>query len=408
MKSLPTGIVLPQDVLTQPWFGVFTLFVALNTIIYLGLTVAKFVPWPAQVRPSQVRQFVPHTEEVAAMQESYRSAFRELDRPAQDLRDTAACQTIPIALALVGALTTVIGLLYVLLYFDTSGPLLLVGPIFGFVLVVLSLLLARSRASATVMRWAWVLLMLAFIAENSWRAAFLDSAVPLAYALITLGFAAAITLSWPAGIAAAGIGTIPIIIGGYAVSVVDTVSWAFASLAAALASLVVLYLRLSSLDRLAQERARANAMATTDPRTGLLSRTGLISLAPAVAEATGRAHESIAIVALELPELSTLNADYGFDYGGEVLGATGRAFRASLPQSALVARWSGGTFLALVAGTPPSAEELRHAVDERLGQSGIALGKRPIRTSVGVASGSPLSTTLESLVAEAEVAAAAG
>ena len=402
MTVLPAGIVLPADILIQPWFSVFTLFVALNTIVYLGLTAAKFVPWPAPVHPNAVRSIVNPTEEVSQMQQSFRSALKELDNPAQDLRDATARQTIPIALALVGALMCVIGLLYLLLYFDSSGPVLLIGPILGFILIVLSLLLARSRASAEAMRWTWAILMVGFIAENCWRAVLLDSAVPLAYGLITLGFTAAITLSWGAGIFSAILGAVPIVIGGYLVSIVDTVSWALASAAAALASLVVLYLRLASLDRVAEERARADALATTDPVTGLFSRHGLIALASSLADATVQSDHEISVIACELPDLTELNASYGFEYGAEVLSATGRALRASLPRRALISRWSANTFLALITGEPPEVSQVQASVDERLAYSGVALGKVPIRVRVGSATGSPATTSLEVLVAEAE------
>ena len=50
MTPLPTGILLPSDILTQTWFGVFGLFVALNTVIYLGLTIAARVVMAASWR----------------------------------------------------------------------------------------------------------------------------------------------------------------------------------------------------------------------------------------------------------------------------------------------------------------------------------------------------------------------
>lgn len=404
MTALPTGLLLPSDILTQTWFGVFGLFVALNTIIYLGLTVAKFVPWPAQVRPSTVRQVLPTTPEVPSMDKSHRSAIRELENPAQDLRDAAARQTIPMALALVGALTAIVALLYLLLYFSTSGPLLLVGPVYGFILIVTSLLLSRSTMSATAMRWTWTVLMLALIAENCWRASVIDSAVPLAYSLVILAFVAPISLSWPLGAVAAVVGVIPVTAGGYGVSVVDTFSWAMVSVTASLGSLVILYLRLVPLDRIAEEQARADALATTDPRTGMLSRTGLLALAPSIAEAAEHAGDAVSVISCTVSDLTMINAAYGFDYGGSVLTTTARSFRAALPQRALISRWSGDTFLALLAGNPPPAEELREQVDANLANSGIALGKTALHVAVGTATGWPTVTTLEALVAEAEAA----
>lgn len=406
MTPLPTGILLPSDILTQTWFGVFGLFVALNTVIYLGLTIAKFVPWPAQVRPSTVRQILPTTPEGPHMAKSYQSAIRDTGRPTQELSDAAARQTIPMALALVGSLTAIVALLYLLLYFSTSGPLLLLGPVYGFILIVASLLLARSPVSATTMRWAWTVLMLALICENCWRASVIDSAVPLAYSLVVLAFIAPINLSWPFGIVAAVLGVIPVTLGGYGVSVVDTFSWAMVSATASLGSLVILYLRLVPLDRIAEVQARADALATTDPRTGMLSRTGLIALAPSIAEAAEHAGDEVSVIACSLPDLTMINAAYGFDYGGTVLTTTARSFRAALPQRALVSRWSGATFLALLTGPPPSTEELRAAVDANLANSGIALGKTPLHVRIGATAGSPAVTTLEALVAEAEAAIA--
>ena len=409
MSALPAGILLPSDILEQQWFGVFGLFVALNTIIYLGLTAAKLVPWPAPVHPSRVRQVLPlDTEEVPTMPNSFRSALRELDNPAQDLRDVAARQTIPMAMALVGALTTTVALLYILVYLETSGPLLLFGPIYGFILLVVSLVLARTSASAQAMRWTWTLLLLALIAENCWRASIIDSAVPLAYAIVCLGFLAPISLSWKVGLTGAIVGVVPVTLGGYGVSVVDTFSWGLASVTAAVASLVLLYLRLTALDRIAEERARADFLATTDPLTGTFSRTGLIALAPSVADAANQGAEEVSVVACMLPGLSMINASYGFDYGAEVLTATARSLRASLPQRALISRWSGDTFLGLMVGQAPDPAVLQSTLEAHVQDSGIALGKIPVTIRVGTATGFPGSTTLEALVAEAETYAGVG
>lgn len=399
MKALPAGILLPSDILEQPWFGVFGLFVALNTIIYLGLTAAKFVPWPAQVHPSRVRGIlITDNEEVSTMPNAYRSALRDLQEPSQDLRDDAARQTIPMALALVGALTAIVALVYILLYFDTSGPLLLLGPVYGFILIVVSLILARSRAGATTMRVTWALLMLALIVENCWRAALLDSAVPLAYSLVTLSFLAPIALSWRVGVLGAIAGTVPITLGGYGVSVVDTFSWGLASVTAALGSLVLLYLRIASLDSIAEERMRADALATTDPVTGAFSRVGILSLAPAFAEAAELAHKDVTVVLCDIVGMRGLNADYGWEYGDDALRATSRALRASLPEGSLVGRWGGDGFLGLVSGNAPGSQELSSTLDAALVNTGVALGKRPVRLHVGTASGRPGTVTLEELV----------
>lgn len=38
------GVLIPQEVLSSHWFGVFAGFVAINTLIYVVLSVAKLFP----------------------------------------------------------------------------------------------------------------------------------------------------------------------------------------------------------------------------------------------------------------------------------------------------------------------------------------------------------------------------
>jgi hypothetical protein len=40
----PTGILLPDSVLTTPFFAIFSAFVGINTVIYVSLAVAKILP----------------------------------------------------------------------------------------------------------------------------------------------------------------------------------------------------------------------------------------------------------------------------------------------------------------------------------------------------------------------------
>lgn len=40
----PAGILLPESLLYSDWFGVFAAFVAINTMIYVLLSVSKLLP----------------------------------------------------------------------------------------------------------------------------------------------------------------------------------------------------------------------------------------------------------------------------------------------------------------------------------------------------------------------------
>jgi len=54
--NLLAGILLPSSVLSTPWFATLVAFVSLNTLIYVGLTIAKLTRWPRQVHPAHVRE----------------------------------------------------------------------------------------------------------------------------------------------------------------------------------------------------------------------------------------------------------------------------------------------------------------------------------------------------------------
>jgi hypothetical protein len=38
------GIVLPQSIMHTPWFAVLSVFVAINTVLYLTLAIIKLLP----------------------------------------------------------------------------------------------------------------------------------------------------------------------------------------------------------------------------------------------------------------------------------------------------------------------------------------------------------------------------
>ncbi len=399
------GIVLPESILTAPWFGAFTLFVAFNTIIYLGLTLAKFVPWPSQVHPSQVRALISHAEEETPMPRRLPERQPADDDLLARLRGAAAVQTIPLALGLVGALTVIVGLINTVLYLSEVGITVIIGPGFGLLLIIVAQVLARAPIPARGMMWTWTLLMVLLVAETSWRASALDSAVILTYAAVALTVVAPISLSWPTGVAGTVLGIVPIVMAGAAVSLVDTLSWSIAAVTAGLASLVLLQLRLTGITRLAAEQARAQTLASTDPLTGVFSRTGILALAPSIAQTAQEAGTDVGVVVCTIPDLDEINADYGFAYGTQVLGATARALSTSMPSGALVGRWGGHTFLAVVGGHAPDGARLHAAITEALEHSGVALGKRSITVRVGCASGAPGTVTLEELVAQATASA---
>jgi hypothetical protein len=56
MSDLVAGILLPVSVLSSAWFQALAAFVALNTLIYVGLTLAKLTRWPRQMDSARARR----------------------------------------------------------------------------------------------------------------------------------------------------------------------------------------------------------------------------------------------------------------------------------------------------------------------------------------------------------------
>lgn len=46
VMMIPTGILLPESIFQQAWFFYLAAFVAFNTIVFVGLSLAKLVMWP--------------------------------------------------------------------------------------------------------------------------------------------------------------------------------------------------------------------------------------------------------------------------------------------------------------------------------------------------------------------------
>ncbi len=110
--TIQAGVVFPASIMSNSWFTVLAMIVAFNTIIYLGLTLAKLIPWPQQVRPEQVRRWFslgkkPKVVDVDQL------ADREFDEPDSDdpylaNRYQAARTGIPQGFALTGGLVIIV------------------------------------------------------------------------------------------------------------------------------------------------------------------------------------------------------------------------------------------------------------------------------------------------------------
>ena len=399
MTALPAGFLLPQSTLTEPWFQVFALVVGFNTLIYLGLTVAKFLPWPAQIHPSRVRDLAPFAgSEEPYMSMSSEASSRRVPEPFTLLRQDAARLTIPRAMVLIGAAMLVLALANLVAY-ENSTLQSIFAMISAFVFMASSQVLVRLNTQARTIIAVWTVLLVGAIGETSYYAASRDEPVILMNAVVLLIILAPISMSWAAGILGTVLGAAAVLASGWIIQSLSALPWILASAAAATAGLVLLQLRLTIIDRLAFEQLRANALASTDLLTGVFSRTGLLALAETIASTAAASNQLVHAVVCDIDDLHSVNQNYGMEFGDEVLQVTARALKQAIPKADLVARWDGDSFLALGVGPIAESTQLKDLVEQGIASSGLALGKRALSVTVLAAASAPADTSFEALVA---------
>lgn len=178
-------------------------------------------------------------------------------------------------------------------------------------------------------------------------------------------------------------------------------------LATLLAIAALLYARYRSTLRhrneLRASRDELQRVANTDALTGLANRH---AAARALDERLGRIPEPLTVMLLDLDEFKRINDSHGHQAGDAVLREVANRMRAVLPAGALLGRWGGEEFIAILDGAPGRepgsiAEALRAAVEAMpVVFEGNAI---PVTTSIGLASA--FSTDdIDGLLADADAA----
>jgi len=167
----------------------------------------------------------------------------------------------------------------------------------------------------------------------------------------------------------------------------------FAPLAAVLAVAQVAYIVLLAAIatiRAGYHRAEAHAqlmqaLATTDPLTGLPNRRALDECLQAALAAAQRHGEPVSVALIDVDHFKRVNDRYGHAAGDRVLVQLGHRLAADLRASDRLGRWGGEEFL-LVSGHTPLAAALELAERLRASVAGFSFGHgEPVTVSVGVA-----------------------
>ncbi|MFM7144784.1 MAG: hypothetical protein ACKOW5_00425, partial [Actinomycetales bacterium] len=237
-----SGVLIPETILEQSWFTVFALFVALNTIVYLGLTLAKVIPWPEQLHPRQVRATLPASwlrdGSAKSLVEGHMSQTKIRQQTSQENNDPfakaradSARATVPLGLAFLGALIVIFTLVNVVLSPQGQDLARLFSVLYGITMLILAQTLDRRQVRTSTMVLVMAVMTVLFTAQLSWDAVKLDSAVTLTYCIIALSVMPAITLAWRPALATGIVQWLIIVAAGYFIEAVDTLLWAVAALA---------------------------------------------------------------------------------------------------------------------------------------------------------------------------------
>lgn len=150
------------------------------------------------------------------------------------------------------------------------------------------------------------------------------------------------------------------------------------------------------------------ALAQLDELTGLFNRRGFQLHAETMRREHAEAERPLALVLADLDGLKAINDTYGHPAGDAAIRAVADAMRTTLGDDALVARWGGDEFAAIVAlpvgsGGGAGATAATQALDVRLQQAlarvPATAGKTRVeaRASVGVTMLAPGTVTAETL-----------
>lgn len=154
--------------------------------------------------------------------------------------------------------------------------------------------------------------------------------------------------------------------------------------------------------------AQAEALANTDPLTGLNNRRHFVALAEAELERARRFNKPLAVLMLDIDRFKGVNDTRGHAVGDLVLQATARTIRHAVRAVDLVGRVGGEEFAVVVVESEPfaaleAAERIRAAVEADA--VGVPCGD-PVRVtiSIGVASSGDAADTVAGLMERADQA----
>jgi diguanylate cyclase (GGDEF)-like protein len=110
-------------------------------------------------------------------------------------------------------------------------------------------------------------------------------------------------------------------------------------------------------EALARVNSRLRLQLTTDPLTGLLNRSGFAAASERVRALAERCDQPVSLALIDLDQFKRVNDLQGHAAGDELLAGLGRAWRAELRGSEVLARFGGDEFALVMAGAAPDGAD---------------------------------------------------
>lgn len=408
MSKINMGILLPEQVLSSNWFALLATVVALNTIIYVGLTFAKVIPWPKQFHPNRVRAILAKIRLLPKQQKSIEDirvekVAPESTDPYENFRMQIARKELPLAFALVGVLLIPAGFIGEVLFGKTEGTTMLF-PIFdGVVFLFLSILLSHTRMKGKNIVWIWVFSTTIIVALTVYEGIRVNEQAPLATALIVLTAFSSVCLSWKPAITGFAMMFSLLVIANMEIKPTDDVLLLSLSIAAGAVGLVLLQLRIRTLNLVYEQSEALENIADKDYLTNVLSRHGIQQLLPGFAANSMKSNQNIFVTNIDIVGLKKINENYGSSYGDRVLQVLSQVLQNMVGPGDLLARFGGDEFLIVGVGTNEDTESLKDRIETQLVMSSVALGKQKIKVKVASTCDNPKEVTFDQMLQKVSI-----